>query len=79
MVGQRDIRLKPELGFAMRMREMDVHSRLLAGKEEQAEGAITDDSRGHSGLGANVKGEGRGPGRRRLPAERPSQPSGWAM
>ena len=59
MVGQRDVRLKSEFGFAMRMRDMDVHSRFLAGKEEQAEGAITDDSRGHSGLAANVQGQGR--------------------
>jgi hypothetical protein len=58
MVGQRDVRLKSELGFAMRMRDKDVHSRLFAGKEERAEGVITDDSRGHSGLGANVEVSG---------------------
>jgi hypothetical protein len=41
--GQRDARLKPELGLAMRVRHMDVHSRLFARKEEEAEGAIADD------------------------------------
>jgi hypothetical protein len=41
--GQRDVRLKPELGPAMRVRHMDVHSRLFARKEEETEGAIADD------------------------------------
>jgi hypothetical protein len=43
MVGQRDARLQPEIGLAVRVSDMDMHSRLFAGKEEVPKGAITDD------------------------------------
>lgn len=41
--GQRDAKLKPELGLAIRVRHTDVHSLLFARKEEEPEGTIADD------------------------------------
>ena len=45
---QFDSRLKPELRFAVRAVHVDVHARLLAGKEEKPEAVFAEDGRAHA-------------------------------
>jgi len=42
-----NLRLKPELGLAVSTVHMDVHPRLLAGEEVEAETTFSEDCRAH--------------------------------